>query len=87
MTESDYNQPPFKNPVRENPILTNKLIKSMGFTEQWSNSLDMYVYQLNDIVIYESFGAYRYDHTGTILVTLEDLQDAVYEEYCEYLEY
>lgn len=87
MYESDYNQPPFKSPQRENPKLNNKLLKSLGFTEQWSNSLDMYVYQKEDVVVYETMDGYKYDHTGTILITLDDLQDAVFDEYGEYLEY
>ncbi len=85
-TELHYNTPTYNDKHMDNQKLSNSFLKSIGFTAQWSNSLDMYVYKKEDVVVYETIGGYMYDHSGVIMYTLVDLQREVEEEWGEPLE-
>lgn len=46
----------------------------------------MYVYQFEDVIVYETLGGYKYSNTGTIVNNIEELQKEIIKEFGEPLE-
>ena len=87
-SELSYNTQIFDKDIEtmENPKITETLLKELGFKPYWNNALDMYVFKLEDVTVYDTVHGFKYDRTGTIIETLSDLQKEVTDEWGEPLE-